>query len=209
MPDAAPEAHSEVHSEATLGGKAVLVLTTNYGTEQDELRKPVAVLREAGARVTVAAQKDAEIRTVVSDRRPGAVVRPDTTLAKASADEFDAAIVPGGTVNADRLRTDDEARRLLAAFAEAGKPVAAICHGPWLLVETGLARGRELTSYPSLRSDLENAGGTWVDREVVVDTSGRHPLITSRKPGDLDAFASAVVRTLARGRTPADEKGTH
>ncbi|MEV4427415.1 type 1 glutamine amidotransferase domain-containing protein [Streptomyces sp. R-07] len=182
-----------------LEGKNVLVLTTNYGTEQDELRKPVAALRENGARVTVAAQKDEAVRTLVSDRRPGADVQPDTTLEKATADGFDAVIVPGGTLNADRLRTDAEARRLVSAFADAGKPVAAICHGPWLLVDSGLAKGRELTSYPSLRPDLENAGGTWVDREVVVDASGHHLLITSRRPGDLDAFAAAIVRALADG----------
>ncbi|SEB96105.1 type 1 glutamine amidotransferase domain-containing protein [Streptomyces sp. TLI_105] len=179
-----------------LAGKSVLVLTTNYGTEQDELQKPVAVLRENGARVTVAAQKDESVRTLVSDQDPGAVVQPDTTLAEATADGFDAVIVPGGTINADQLRSDDEARRLVSAFAEAGKPVASICHGPWLLVDSGLARNRELTSYPSLRPDLENAGGTWVDRKVVVDTSGGHPLITSRRPGDLDAFAAAIVDAL-------------
>ncbi|MCX4985114.1 type 1 glutamine amidotransferase domain-containing protein [Streptomyces sp. NBC_00572] len=176
---------------------SVLVLTTNYGTEQDELNRPVAVLRGAGARVTVAAQRHEPVHTLVSDRRPGADVMPDTTLADVGdAEEYDAVVVPGGTVNADRLRTDDRARHLLAAFAAAGKPVAAICHGPWLLVDSGLARGRELTSYPSLRPDLENAGAGWVDREVVVDTSGGHPLITSRRPRDLDAFSTAIVRTL-------------
>ncbi|MGW8351667.1 type 1 glutamine amidotransferase domain-containing protein [Streptomyces wedmorensis] len=198
-PDGKPDGEVDGQTDGTLAGKAVLVLTTNYGTEQDELQKPIRTLREAGARVTVAAQKDEDVRTLVSDRRPGDVVRPDTTLKNAAADDFDAVIVPGGTLNADRLRTDDSARRLLSAFADAGKPVAAICHGPWLLVDTGLARDRELTSYPSLRPDLENAGGTWVDREVVVDTSGGHPLITSRKPGDLDAFAAAIVRSLDGG----------
>ncbi|MFI6417422.1 type 1 glutamine amidotransferase domain-containing protein [Streptomyces sp. NPDC050842] len=181
----------------SLDGKHVLVLTTNYGTEQAELEKPMAVLREAGARVTVAARKETAVHTVVSDRRPGADVRPDTTMAGVTADGFDAVIVPGGTVNADRLRTDGEAIRLVSAFAAAGKPVAAICHGPWLLVDSGLARDRELTSYPSLRTDVENAGGRWLDREVVVDTSGGHALITSRRPGDLDAFAAAIVQALS------------
>ncbi|MEU6623913.1 type 1 glutamine amidotransferase domain-containing protein [Streptomyces litmocidini] len=187
---------SDRKTDGKLDGKSVLVLTTNYGTEQDELQKPVAVLRENGARVTVAAQKDESVRTLVSDQEPGAVVRPDTTLAEATADGFDAVIVPGGTINADQLRSDDEARRLVSAFAEAGKPVASICHGPWLLVDSGLARDRELTSYPSLRPDLENAGGTWVDREVVVDTSAGHTLITSRRPDDLDAFSAAIVDAL-------------
>ncbi len=185
--------------DGMLDGRNVLVLTTNYGTEQVELEKPIAVLREAGARVTVAAQKDEPVHTLVSDRRPGSEVAPDTTLATATADGFDAVVVPGGTVNADRLRTDEEALRLVSAFADAGKPVAAVCHGPWLLVDSGLARDRELTSYPSLRADLENAGGTWVDREVVVDTSGRHPLITSRRPDDIDAFAAAIVDALDGG----------
>ncbi|MFD4372899.1 type 1 glutamine amidotransferase domain-containing protein [Streptomyces sp. NPDC058486] len=180
----------------SLDGRNVLVLTTNYGTEQDELLKPVTALRAAGARVTVAAQKDAAVQTLVSDRRPGALVSPDTTLAAATADGFDAVIVPGGTVNADRLRTDADVHRLLSAFAEAGRPIAAICHGPWILVDSGLAGGRELTSYPSLRSDLENAGATWLDREVVVDTSGGHPLITSRRPRDLDAFTAAIIDAL-------------
>ncbi|MFI8521850.1 type 1 glutamine amidotransferase domain-containing protein [Streptomyces sp. NPDC085481] len=180
----------------TLEGKNVLVLTTNYGTEQDELRKPIAVLRDAGARVAVAAPRDEPVLTLVSDRRPGAVVQPDTTLAKASADDFDAVVVPGGTLNADRLRTDSEAQRLVSAFAGAGKPVAAICHGPWLLVDSGVVRDRKLTSYPSLRADVENAGGNWLDQEVVVDTSAGHPLITSRRPKDLDAFSSAIVRAL-------------
>ncbi|MFD3728643.1 type 1 glutamine amidotransferase domain-containing protein [Streptomyces sp. NPDC058671] len=182
-----------------LDGKHVLVLTTNYGTEQDELQKPMAVLREAGARVTVAAQKDEPVQTLVSDRRPGSAVQADTTLTEATADGFDAVVVPGGTLNADQLRTDDDARRLVSAFAEAGKPVAAICHGPWLLVDSGLARDRKLTSYPSLRTDLENAGGEWVDQEVVVDTSGTHPLITSRTPDDLDAFSAAIVDALDGG----------
>jgi protease I len=187
---------SDGKTDGKLAGKNVLVLTTNYGTEQDELRKPVAVLRDHGAHVTVAAQKDESVRTLVHDRQPGAVVQPDTTLAEATADGFDAVVVPGGTLNADRLRTDDEARRLVSAFADAGKPVAAICHGPWLLVDSGLARDRELTSYPSLRRDLENAGGTWRDREVVVDSSAAHTLITSRRPADLDAFAAAIVEAL-------------
>ncbi|MET9954054.1 type 1 glutamine amidotransferase domain-containing protein [Streptomyces sp. NPDC006339] len=183
-------------STVTLDGTKVLVLTTNYGTEQDELNKPVAALREAGARVTVAAQRKEPVLTVVSDRRPGTVVEPDATLGEVSAQEYDAVVVPGGTLNADRLRTDDQAQRLVSAFAEAGKPVAAVCHGPWLLVDSGVVRDRELTSYPSLRSDLENAGAKWRDEEVVVDTSGGHPLITSRRPGDLDAFSAAIVRAL-------------
>ncbi|MEV6331198.1 DJ-1/PfpI/YhbO family deglycase/protease [Streptomyces sp. NPDC051909] len=186
----------------TLDGMNVLVLTTNYGVEQDELTRPAAALREAGAAVTVAAQRAAPILTLVSDRRPGTVVGADTAMAEVVAQEYDAVVVPGGTLNADRLRTDQNAQRLVSAFAKAGKPVAAVCHGPWLLVDSEVARGRELTSYPSLRTDIENGGGTWRDKQVVIDTSGGFPLITSRRPGDLDAFSAAIIRTL-RSRLPA------
>jgi protease I len=184
----------------SLDGKRVLVLTTNYGAEQDELKKPVEALREAGARVTLAAQKAEPVLTLVSDRRPGDVLRPETTYAEVSADRFDAVVVPGGTVNADRLRVDPAAQRLLTAFAESGKTVAAICHGPWLLVESGLVPGKELTSYPTLRTDLVNAGGTWVDRDVVVDTSGGFRLITSRRPADARRFAEAIIEALGGDR---------
>lgn len=180
----------------SLDGKHVLVLTTNYGTEQDELKKPMAALREAGARVTLAAQKAEPVRTLVSDRKEGDTVRPDTTYEEVSADRFDAVIVPGGTINADHLRVDETAQRLLVEFAKAGKTVAAICHGPWLLVDSGLARGRELTSYPTLQTDLVNAGGNWVDRKVVVDESGGYRLITSRKPADVQPFSEAIIEAL-------------
>ncbi|MFB7373577.1 DJ-1/PfpI/YhbO family deglycase/protease [Streptomyces sp. NPDC056222] len=186
----------------SLDGKHVLVLTTNYGTEQDELKKPVAALREAGARVTVAARKAEPVHTLVSDRRPGDVVQPDATYGELSADGFDAVVVPGGTVNADRLRVDPAAQRLLSAFAKTGKTVAAICHGPWLLVECGLVPGKEVTSYPSIRTDLVNAGGTWVDREVVVDTSGGFRLITSRRPADARRFAEAILEALGGAPSP-------
>ncbi|MFJ9824861.1 type 1 glutamine amidotransferase domain-containing protein [Streptomyces sp. NPDC101160] len=195
----------------TLHGTNVLVLTTNYGVEQDELTRPMAALREAGATVTVAAQQAAPVLTLVRDRRPGSVVVADTAMEDVTAQEYDAVFVPGGTLNADRLRIEKDAQQLVSAFAKAGKTVAAICHGPWLLVESEVARGRRLTSYPSLRTDIENGGGTWQDEEVVVDTTGGFPLITSRRPGDLDAFCAAVVRTLqerapgTRGRT---EQGT-
>lgn len=188
----------------SLDGKSVLVLTTNYGTEQVELQKPVAALRRAGAHVVVAAQKSEPVQTLVSDRRPGETVRPDQSFAETTEEGFDAVVVPGGTVNADRLRTDEAAQRLVTGFAASGKPVAAICHGPWLLVESGLIRDRELTSYPSLRTDLTNAGGTWRDQEVVVDTSGGYPLITSRKPDDVDAFSEAIVRTLTGAGAEAE-----
>lgn len=191
----------------TLHGTNVLVLTTNYGVEQDELTRPTAALREAGATVTVAAQKAAPVLTLVSDRRPGTVVVADAALDEVTAQEYDAVFVPGGTLNADRLRMEKDAQQLVSAFAKSGKTVAAICHGPWLLVESEVARGRRLTSYPSLRTDIENGGGRWRDEEVVVDTTGGFPLITSRRPGDLDAFCAAVVRTLEE-RAPGTRERT-
>ncbi|MEU8519975.1 type 1 glutamine amidotransferase domain-containing protein [Streptomyces sp. NPDC048577] len=186
----------------SLDGRRVLVITTNYGTEQDELEQPVATLHAAGARVTVAAQKDEPVRTLVSDRRPGDTVIPDGAYTELSADLFDAVVVPGGTLNADRLRTDVVAQRLVTEFADAGRTVAAICHGPWLLVDSGLVRGRRLTSHPSLRADLTNAGGTWQDRSVVVDDAGGFPLITSRRPADLEPFSDAIIRSL--GGSPGE-----
>ncbi|MFJ6904614.1 type 1 glutamine amidotransferase domain-containing protein [Streptomyces griseoluteus] len=179
-----------------LDGKSVLVLTTNYGTEQDELQKPVAALRDAGARVVIAAQKPEAIATLVLDKDPGEKVEPDTTLAEATSDGYDAVVVPGGTLNADQLRIDEDAQRLVTAFAREGKPVASVCHGPWLLVNSELTEGRDMTSYQTLSEDLVNAGANWTDQEVVVDTEGGHTLITSRHPGDLDAFSSAIIRTL-------------
>ncbi|MGW5334408.1 type 1 glutamine amidotransferase domain-containing protein [Streptomyces bauhiniae] len=179
-----------------LDGKSVLVLTTNYGTEQDELTKPVAALRDAGARVVIAAQKPEAIATLVLDKDPGDKVEPDTTLAEATSDGYDAVVVPGGTLNADQLRIDEDAQRLVTAFAREGKPVASVCHGPWLLVNSELTEGRDMTSYQTLMEDLVNAGANWTDQEVVVDTGGGHTLITSRNPGDLDAFSSAIIRSL-------------
>ncbi|MDT9689047.1 type 1 glutamine amidotransferase domain-containing protein [Streptomyces sp. P9(2023)] len=187
----------------SINGKHVLVLTTNYGTEQDELKKPVAALRAAGARVTVAAKKAEPVVTLVSDRRAGEAIEPDTTYDTVSAADYDAVVVPGGTVNADRLRTDQTAERLLVAFATAGKVVAAICHGPWLLIDSGLVAGKEVTSYPSIATDLVNAGGTWRDREVVVDRSGGFPLITSRRPADVGPFSEAIIEALVGAGLPA------
>ncbi|OII33920.1 protease [Curtobacterium sp. MMLR14_010] len=180
---------------ATLDGKKILVIATNYGVEQDEIVVPVDQLRERGASVTVAAQETDTIQTLVGDKDPGKTLDPDTTLATVSAGDFDALVVPGGTINADNLRLDKSAVRLVKSFAEAGKPVAAICHGPWTLVEAGVLQGRTITSYPSLQTDVRNAGAEWVDQEVQVDdTNGT--LITSRTPDDLPAFVDAIETSL-------------
>jgi protease I len=180
---------------AALDGKDVLVIATNYGVEQDEIVVPLEQLRERGASVTVAAQETDAIQTLVGDKDPGKTVDPDTTIGSVSAGDFDALVVPGGTINADNLRTDQQAVALVKAFADAGKPVAAICHGPWTLVEAGVLSGRTITSYASLQTDIRNAGAEWVDQEVQVDETGS-TIITSRDPGDLPAFVDAIEAAL-------------
>ena len=182
---------------AELNDRSVLVLTTNFGTESDELTQPITALREAGAAVTVAATESGAVATLAADRDPGPEVPVDTTYDQVTADDFDALVIPGGTLNADQLRTDEDAQRLVQAFSAAAKPVAAICHAPWLLVDAGLAEGRELTSVPTIRTDLVNAGARWSDRGVVVDDAGGYRLITSRTPADLDAFNAAILDALA------------
>lgn len=177
---------------AALDGKKILVIATNYGVEQDEIVVPVDQLRERGATVTVAAQETGTIQTLVGDKDPGETLEPDTTIAGVNAGSFDALVVPGGTINADTLRTDQQAVALVSAFVEAGTPVAAICHGPWTLIEAGVVSGKTITSFPSLQTDVRNAGAEWVDREVQVDGG----LITSRNPDDLPAFVDAIESAL-------------
>jgi len=184
-------------SDTDLDGRRVLAVVTNYGVEQDELVVPVERLRAAGATVDVAAVDDAPIETLVGDKDPGRTVQPTTTLGAVDPGAYDLLLVPGGTLNADSLRLQDEALSLVKAFASSGRPVAAICHGPWLLVEAGLVQGKRLTSYPSLTTDVRNAGGTWVDEEVVVDDEGGFRLVTSRTPDDLDAFLREIDAALS------------
>ncbi|MGO3884912.1 MAG: type 1 glutamine amidotransferase domain-containing protein [Mycetocola sp.] len=172
---------------------AVLVLSTNYGVEQDELTAPVAALREAGINVQIAAVTTDPIVTLVSDRDNGVTVEPDTTLAEVSAADYDLVVLPGGTINADTLRTNADALRLVAEFAETGKSIASICHGPWLLVEADLLGAQTLTSYASIATDVRNAGGTWVDESLVRSEGDGWSLITSRSPDDLAVFSAAVV----------------
>jgi protease I len=177
---------------ATLDGKKILVITTNYGVEQDEIVVPTEQLRERGASVTVAAKETGAIQTLVGDKDPGQPLQPDTTIAGVDAGDFDALVIPGGTINADTLRQESRAATLVQAFAEASKPVAAICHGPWTLIEAGVLSGKTVTSFPSLQTDLRNAGAEWVDQEVQVDGG----FITSRTPDDLPAFVDAIESAL-------------
>ncbi|WIE64743.1 type 1 glutamine amidotransferase domain-containing protein [Curtobacterium sp. MCLR17_036] len=177
---------------AALDGKKILVIATNYGVEQDEIVVPTDQLRERGATVTVAAQESGSIATLVGDKDPGKSVDVDTTIDGVTAADYDALVVPGGTINADTLRTDGQAVALVKAFVEAGKPVAAICHGPWTLIEAGVLTGRTITSYPSLQTDVRNAGAEWVDQEVQVADG----FVTSRNPDDLPAFVDGIERVL-------------
>lgn len=183
-------------SETTLSGYRVLAIVTNYGVEQDELVAPVEHLRERGATVVVAAATRDAVQTLVGDKDPGRTVQPDTTFGDAGSD-FDLLLIPGGTLNADALRLEEDAVATVRAFAASGRPIAAICHGPWALAEADVVDGRTVTSYPSLRTDLRNAGATWVDQSVLIDDGGPFTLVTSRTPDDLDDFLPALEKALA------------
>ncbi|MFB9616651.1 type 1 glutamine amidotransferase domain-containing protein [Kutzneria kofuensis] len=175
-----------------LRGRTVAVLATD-GVEQVELTEPIAAVKAAGGTTKLVSIKDGEIQAMNADVNEADTFAVDLTVDSATVDDFDALILPGGTTNPDKLRQNDRAVSLVQDFFEAGKPVAAICHGPWLLVEADVVRGRTLTSYPSVRTDIRNAGGTVVDKEVVIDGG----LVTSRNPDDLPAFCEALVREFA------------
>lgn len=168
----------------------VLILATD-GFEQSELEVPRDRLREAGATVELASPDGNAIRGW-QDGDWGQVVEADLALSSADASDYDALVLPGGQINPDKLRTEAGAVDLVRRFHDGGKIVAAICHGPWLLVEADVVRGRKVTSYKSIRTDLVNAGGDWSDRQVVIDG----PLVTSRSPDDLDAFCNAILAGL-------------
>ncbi|MBB3116789.1 protease [Corynebacterium bovis] len=173
--------------------KNILILSTDYGVEKPEIVQPLETLRADGHTVTVATPGGGDVQTVTDDRNPDVTVPTDTALADVTG-EFDVIVLPGGTVNADTARADEGIRDIVSAQAKAGRTVAAICHAPWVLVDTELAKGKNLTSFSSIRPDLVNAGATWHDEEVVVcDTDGWR-LITSRNPGDLDAFIAAIEK---------------
>ncbi|MEU2250544.1 type 1 glutamine amidotransferase domain-containing protein [Streptomyces sp. NPDC019224] len=177
--------------------RKVLAIVTNYGVEQDELVVPLRHLRERGVQVDVAALKKEDIETLVGDKDPGKSVHPDLTLEDVDPAAYDLLLVPGGTLNADTLRLQGTACDIVRSFTSSGRPVAAICHGPWVLVEADSVSGKRLTSYASLRTDVRNAGGDWVDEPVVTDGSGGWKLITSRNPGDLEPFLGEVDAALA------------
>ena len=175
--------------------KKVAILIAPRGTEEPEFTKPKAALEEAGMEVTVVGLSADEAETVNNDLDPASRIAVDKVIGDVAEPDYDAVVVPGGTVGADKLRASEEAVGFVRAFLDAGKPVAAICHAPWVLVETGQLSGRTLTSYPTVQTDIRNAGATWVDKEVVRDAG----LITSRNPDDLPAFCKALIAELRGG----------
>lgn len=177
-----------------LDGATVAVLVAPEGTERVELEQPRRALTDAGAEVDVLSTDDGEAQTVDNDLEAAETVEIGGTIDEVSASDYDATHVPGGTVGADRLRADDDAVAFVGEMVDDGKPVGSICHGPWTLVESGAVEGRRLTSYPSLETDIENAGGEWVDETVVTDDG----LVTSRKPDDLDAYCDELVAEIAK-----------
>ena len=172
-----------------LDGLRVAVLATD-GYETSELTEPTRALREAGASTTLISNHDGTIK----GKTDTDLAEVDLTIGAANPDEFDALLLPGGVKNPDTLRQDERAVRFVRAIHDAGKPIAAICHAPWMLVEADAVRGRRVTSYPSLKTDIRNAGGEWVDEQVHVDQG----LVTSRKPDDLPAFCRAVIAALSK-----------
>jgi protease I len=184
-----------------LAGKTIAILVAD-GFEQSELVEPKRALEEAGAETLIVSPTGVQVKgwkhTEWGDRFP-----VDVTLDDADADDYDGLLLPGGVMNPDRLRVLPEAQAFVRGFFEAGKPVAAICHAPWTLIDAGVVEGRTLTSYPSVRTDLVNAGAHWVDSEVVVDNG----LVTSRKPDDIPAFSRKMIEEFAEGRHAPSAQG--
>src|SRR6202161_354800 len=176
-------------------GKTIAILATD-GFEQSELTKPKKALEEAGASTQVVAPTEKDKKIKGWDHKDwGEEVTVDESLKSASADQYDALLLPGGVMNPDQLRMNPDAVRFVKDSSDHGKPVAALCHGPWMLVETGSVRGRTVTSWPSLKTDIRNAGGTWVDEEVV-ESNG---VVTSRKPDDIPAFNREMIALFSKG----------
>jgi protease I len=177
-----------------LDGKKVAILAADM-FERVELEEPRKALEAAGATTEVISIHDGEIQGF-DHFDPADTVKVDKTVEEVTVDDYDALLIPGGVGNPDQLRGDENAVEFVRTFGETGKPMAVICHGPWMLVESGLARGRKLTSWPTLQTDIRNAGGEWVDQEVVVDDG----IVTSRKPDDIPAFNDKMIEEFCEGR---------
>lgn len=180
-----------------LDGKKVAILVTD-GFEQVELTKPREALDQAGAETKIVSLKSGKIQGM-NHADKGDKFDVDLTLDDARPEEFDALMIPGGLMNPDALRSNDDALEFTRHFFREGKPVAAICHGPWVLIDAGVVRGRILTSWPAIRTDVKNAGGKWINEEVVVDNG----LVTSRKPDDIPAFNKKMIEEFCEGRHEA------
>jgi protease I len=187
-----------------LHGKKIAFLMANEGVEQVELTEPLEAVRGCGAEVELLAPEEGEIQAFNHlDKAQAFPV--DRAVGAADAGEYDGLVLPGGVANPDQLRTHDEALEFVRAFFDAGKPVGVICHGPWTLIEADVVAGRTLTSWPSLETDLRNAGAEWVDEEVHVDDG----LVSSRKPEDLEAFVAKLLEELAEGVHEGQRDGAH
>jgi protease I len=180
-----------------LNGRTVAFLTSQKGIEEVELVKPWQAVADAGGRPLLFAPESGTVQAVEHDDAPAGTYPVDRTFVDTTLDGVDAIVIPGGTINADKLRLVPEAVALVQDAVERRIVVAAICHGPWALVEAGVVRGRRVTSYPSVRTDVINAGGEWIDQPVVVDDSGGYRLITSRRPRDLEPFSAAIIDALS------------
>ena len=176
-----------------LQGKKIAILAAD-GVEQVELTEPRKAIEDAGAQTELLSLDEGEI-LAFSHLDHGDKLPVDKAVGDASPDDYDGLLIPGGVANGDFLRADEDAVKFVAAFAQTRKPIASICHGPWILVETGIVKGRTITSWPSLKTDVENAGGTWVDEEVHVDQG----LVTSRKPDDIPAFNAKMIEAFGAG----------
>jgi protease I len=185
-----------------IANSKILIVATD-GFEEWELFGPKQILEGKGAEVKLASPRADPIQATVHDD-PGKTIRPDLTVDQARAEDFDALILPGGVRNPDTLRQHDKAVALIRAFADAGKPIAAICHGPWLLVETDLIRGKRVTGWPSIWTDLKNAGATVVDEPAVTDGN----IVTARKPDDVPQFTDAIMAVVERASARAEAEAT-
>jgi protease I len=179
-----------------LSGKRIAFLVANSGVEQVELTQPWQAVEDAGGEPVLLAPDAEKVQAVNNDLELGDTFEPDLRVADASVEDYAGLVLPGGVANPDKLRLDSDAVGFVKQFAAAGKPIAAICHGPWTLVEAGVVEGKTLTSWPSLQTDIRNAGGDWRDEEVQTCPMEGYTLVTSRKPDDLEAFGKALIEAF-------------